>query len=306
MQVHFGTELVRAEWPHSITCVGTFDGVHLGHQAVIREAVQHAMRAELPCCLVTFDRHPAHILAPAKCPRAISSLSSNLEHFREMGVSIAVILAFDAALSRTSAQDFLDGILIGKLRTNEIVVGHDFALGHGREGTPEWLGRHLPTHVIPPFEMDGRRVSSSDIRRALEDGRIEDATKWLGRSFEIEGVVVGGQKLGRQLGFPTANLARSFDQILPADGVYACWADCSLGRFPAAVSIGLRPAVGGGDRTIEAYLLNFDGSSLYGRTLHLEFVRRLRREEDFPTLEDLKEQMARDIDQVSILLESPS
>lgn len=302
MDVHFGLELLHAEWPRAITCVGTFDGVHLGHQAVIGEAVRHATKGELPCCLVTFDRHPAHILAPDRCPPAISSLSANLTHFRELGVSVAVILAFDTALSRTPAQEFLDHILVGKLRTGELIVGHDFALGHGREGTPDWLARHLPTHVVPPFEMDGRRVSSSDIRRAIQEGRMEDAAKWLGRPFEIEGVVVGGQRLGRELGFPTANLARSFEQVVPADGVYACWSESSRGRFRAAVSIGARPAVGGKTRTIEAYLLDYPGESLYGRTIRLEFVSRLREERDFASLDLLKAQISLDVTEASALL----
>ncbi len=295
MQIHFGLELLHAEWHHCVTCVGTFDGVHLGHQAVIRTAVQTAVEAELPCCLVTFDRHPAHVLAPDRCPKAISSLSANLDHFTEIGVSVAVILAFDPALSRMSATDFLDHILVEKLRTNQLVVGHDFAMGHHREGTSEWLAQHIPTRVVPPYELDGRRVSSSDVRRAIEAGRIEDANRWLGRPFEIDGVVVGGERLGRTIGFPTANLARSFDQIYPADGVYAAMAEGSFGRYAAAVSIGMRPAVGGKHRTIEAYLIDYPGESLYGKTVRLSFHHRLREELDFPSLDALKAQIAADV-----------
>ena len=302
MQVHFGVELLHAEWPRAVTCIGTFDGVHLGHQAVISSALTLAQERELPLSLVTFDRHPAAILAPEKCPKAIGSLVSNLEEFETLGASVVVILPFDYALSQTSASDFLETILRGKLHSDCLVIGHDFALGHGREGTPEWLKAHIETHVIPPFEIDGKRVSSSDIRRAVEAGDMESARKWLGRPFQISGVVVSGQKLGRTLGYPTANLARSFDQILPADGIYAAYAESAFGWHRAAVSIGMRPAVQGQNRTIEAYLLDYPGDSLYGRTLRLAFHKRLREERNFPDLEALKEQIKLDVDEVAHVL----
>jgi len=302
LEIHFGVELLNAEWPHCVTCIGTFDGVHLGHQAVIIAAVEHAKQAELPCCLVTFDRHPAHILAPSRCPQPIASLSSNLAHFAVLGVSVAVILPFDAELSRTSASDFLQTILCDKIRTSELVVGHDFALGHGREGTPEWLAARVPTHVVAPFEIEGKRVSSSDIRLAVQEGRVEEAAKWLGRPFHIDGVVVGGQRLGRQLGYPTANLARSFDQVLPADGVYACYAMTSRGRYPAAVSVGLRPAVRGHSRTIEAYLIDYPGDPLYGYTMSLEFIHRLREERNYASLDRLKDAIRQDVQEATRLL----
>lgn len=302
MQVHFGVELLHAEWPHAVTCIGTFDGVHRGHQAVISTAVQRAIAEELPCALVTFDRHPAHVLAPDRAPKAIASLAANLEQFAALGVSVAVILPFDRALSETSAQAFLDEILIGRLRSHELVVGHDFALGHGREGNPAWLAGHLTTHVVPPFELEGRRVSSSDIRRAIQEGEVESAAHWLGRPFEIPGVVVGGQKLGRTLGYPTINIARSFDQVMLADGVYAAWCESSRGIYKAALAIGTRPAVGGEHRTIEAYLLDYPGDSLYGYSVRLRLVRRLREERNFPSLDALKDQMAKDVAEVAASL----
>jgi len=223
MQVHFGVGLLRAEWRKSVACVGTFDGVHLGHQAVIREAISQAQDKELPCVLVTFDRHPAAILAPARCPKSLAGLQENLEVFRELGVSATVVLPFDAELSRMSAERFLREILIGAVRASSLVVGHDFAMGNGREGNTDWLASRLPTTVVKPFEIDGVRVSSSAIRRMVSEGQVEDAARLLGRPFALSGVVVGGQKLGRQLGFPTANIARSFDQAVPAQGIYAGW-----------------------------------------------------------------------------------
>jgi riboflavin kinase/FMN adenylyltransferase len=302
MQVHFGVELLRAEWRTSVTCVGTFDGVHLGHQAVIHEAVSHARNKELPCVLVTFDRHPAAILAPSRCPKALAALQENLEAFKALGVSATVVLPFDAELSRMSAERFLREILIGAAKACSIVVGHDFAMGNGREGTTDWLASRIPTTVVSAFEIDGIRVSSSRIREAVAAGRMEEATRLLGRPFALSGVVVGGQKMGRQLGFPTANIARSFDQAIPAQGIYAGWLTSSIGRFMAATSIGVRPAVGGGDQTVEAYLLDYTGDSLYGLAVELELTHRLREERDFPSLEALTLQINVDVEETRRIL----
>ncbi len=304
MQVHFGNQLLRAEWRKSVACIGTFDGVHLGHQTVIRRAVEKAHAEELPCNLVTFDRHPAAILAPSKCPKAIAGLKENLRVFAELGVSTATVLSFDAELSRMSAERFLREILIGSIKATEIVVGHDFAMGNGREGNTEWLSARIPTTVVLPFEMDGLRVSSSQIRNAVDSGNIEMATKLLGRHFSLSGVIVGGQKLGRKFGYPTANLARSFDQVVPENGIYAGWMTTSRGRYMAAVSIGVRPAVGGGERTIEAYLLNYPGESLYGMSAEIEFVKRLRDEMNFGSLDELVKQISFDVAETSKCLRS--
>jgi len=304
MQVHLGLGALHAEWPRAVACVGTFDGVHRGHQAVIGAAVAHAMEAELPCVLVTFDRHPSAVLAPTRTPQALAAPQENLARFAALGVSVALVLPFDAALSRMSAEQFLDDILRGAARATEVVVGHDFAMGNGREGTTEWLADRIPTTVVPAFEIEGVRVSSSLIRQAVARGDVARAAELFGRPYALSGVVVGGQRLGRQLGYPTANLARSTDQVLPADGVYAGWFESSRGRYRAAISVGTRPAVGGGDRTVEAYLLDYPGDSLYGLSAHLEFVHRLRSEENFPSLDALKEQMARDVEETRSLLQS--
>jgi riboflavin kinase/FMN adenylyltransferase len=304
MQVHFGIGLLRAEWRKSVACVGTFDGVHLGHQAVIMEAVAQARLQELPCVLVTFDRHPAAILAPARCPKALAGLQENLQAFNSLGVSATVVLPFDAELSRMSAERFLREILIGAAKASRLVVGHDFAMGNGREGTAEWLSLRLPTSIVPPFEIDGVRVSSSAIRLAVAEGRMEDAARLLGRPFALSGVVVGGQKIGRKLGFPTANIARSFDQAVPAEGVYAGWLTASKCRFMAAISIGVRPAAGGGDQTVEAYLLDYPGDSLYGMPVELDLIHRLREERDFPSLDALTEQIHLDVEETRCSLTS--
>jgi riboflavin kinase / FMN adenylyltransferase len=299
MQVHFGVELLKPEWSGAVGCIGTFDGVHRGHRAVIERAVAVGRASELPSVLVTFDRHPAAVLRPDRCPPAIHSLAENLDAFESLGVAVAVILPFDRALSETSADAFFQSILLDRLRARCLVVGHDFAFGRGREGTAEWLGERIETEVVPPFQMDGRRVSSTDIRRAVAAGEVEQAAQWLGRPFAIPGVVVGGQRLGRTLGYPTINLARSFDQLTPLDGVYAGTCTTRFGRFKAAISIGMRPAVGGTHRTIEAYLIDYPGESLYGDAVRLSLTRRLREERNFADLEALKRQMRLDVEQAA-------
>lgn len=287
---------MRPEWPASVVCIGTFDGVHLGHQEVIRQAVLLAQSRELPCVVVTFDRHPAAVLSPDRKPPALASLEENLAQFDELGTSATVILPFNLELSETPAADFLQGILVNILRASCLVVGHDFALGKGREGTGEWLSRRIETIVVPPVAIGGLRVSSSDVRQAVLTGDVERAKLLLGRPFSLHGVVVGGQKLGRELGYPTLNLARSFDQALPTDGVYAGSCRTAFGIFKAAISIGMRPSVDdSGMRLIEAYLLDYPGDSLYGRDVTLHFSKRLRGQERYESLEALKDQIAHDV-----------
>ena len=303
MLVHFGVETLHAEWKGSVVCIGVFDGVHLGHQEVIRGAVQMAQERECPSVVVTFDRHPAAILAPDRCPAQIATLDQDLQQMEALGVAVVVVLEFDLALSETSASDFLGGILKARLRAEHLIIGHDFAFGHNREGNPEWLRERIDTTVVPPFELNGVRVSSSQIRRLVSAGNMTEASALLGRPFAIEGVVVGGQKLGRTLGYPTLNLVRSANQVLPADGVYAGRCLTHFGTYEAAVSIGVRPAVGGGPRTIEAYLLDYPGASLYGSAVTLELVARIREELPFDDLDALKSQIEQDVLQARNLLD---
>jgi len=213
------------------------------------------------------------------------------------------VLPFDVALSRMSADRFLGEILRDAVRADRLVVGHDFAMGNGREGSTDWLSARIPTTVVPPFDLDGVRVSSRGIRAAIESGDMHLSARNLGRPFAIEGVVIGGQQLGRTIGFPTANIARSFDQVLPPDGVYAVWANTSRGRFRGALSIGVRPAVGGGARTIETYLMDYPGQSLYGQSVSLDLIEWLRPELNFSTIEALKAQITADVEEVRTILD---
>lgn len=224
------------------------------------------------------------------------SIGAKLDFLRRLQVPITVVLPFNQELASTSAETFLHDYLQGHLRAEMAVVGHDFAMGQNRVGTAAWLSQRMETQIVPPFELDSRRVSSSEVRRAVAEGRLEEAERLLGRPYAIEGVVVEGAKLGRTLGYPTANLARSIRQVEPPDGVYAATAITPLGTFPAAASLGIRPTIDATTRTIEAYLMDYKGDSLYGMSITLQLRRRLRGQEKFDSLEALKEQMARDVE----------
>ncbi|MCX7798712.1 MAG: riboflavin biosynthesis protein RibF [Fimbriimonadales bacterium] len=293
-----GTAGLVPSWSGSVVCIGTFDGVHLGHRAVIAEAVAEAESLGKPSVLVTFDRHPAAVLAPDRCPPSLGSLGSNLRRFEELGIAVSLVLPFDEALASQTAEQFWEGVLKGLLRAERLVVGHDFAFGRGRRGTASWLSERVPTTVVPPFETGGARVSSSRIRECVLAGRMEEAAILLGRPYALEGVVVQGERLGRELGYPTANLGLVCNQAVPTDGVYAGLCRTVRGTYAAAVSIGTRSTVGGSRRAIEAYLLDYPGDALYGTAVFLEVARWLRPQETFPDREALKRQMALDVEAV--------
>lgn len=302
MIVHFGLAGLQAGWQDACVCIGTFDGVHLGHQELIRRAVAAARAHDAPAVLVTFDRHPLATLRPEACPPALASLDCNLEQIAAHGIALTVVLAFDEALSLWTAERFLDEVLVGSLRTGRLVVGHDFAMGHGRTGTAGWLSGHLPTEIVEPVLLGEERVSSSAVRRAVTEGDVARARRLLGRPFELSGIVVGGEKLGRKLGYPTANLALTGNQVTPPDGVYAGRAQTVAGDYAAAISLGTRPTVDGECRAIEAYLLDYPGQPLYGTPLRLSLLARLRGQVRFDGVEQLVDQMGRDVDQTRGLL----
>lgn len=295
MIIHFGTASLNPEWKASIVCLGVFDGVHLGHRSLIEPAVNQAREREVPAIAVTFDRNPLAVLRPDAAPKALCTLDQKLEWLSHLGLSACLVLPFDQALSQMSARDFLDLVLIEKLKAKKLMIGHDFAFGRGREGAASWLVGRIESETAPPFALEGARVSSSVIRRLVAEGEVERAGLKLGRPLALRGVVVPGQKLGRTLGFPTVNLAFSSDLVCPADGVYAAWAATPLGRFKAGVSIGMRPTLDGRHRTTEAFLIDFPGESLYSAPVTLEFHSRIREERKFGSLEALKEQMQKDI-----------
>ncbi|MBV6457775.1 MAG: Riboflavin biosynthesis protein RibF [Fimbriimonadaceae bacterium] len=279
----------------SVVCIGTFDGVHLGHAEVIGTTVRLARERGLSAVVMTFDRHPMETLAPDRAPLVIASLSSDLKQIRGIGADISLVLAFDSALSELPAQTFFEDIMRGALGAEAVVMGHDFAFGHGREGTGEWLKSRIETVVVGPLLMEGERISSTAIRTAVSEGRVTDAATKLGRLFSLSGIIVRGNRIGSSIGFPTANLVVEPKQVIPGDGVYSGEASLGDASYLAAIGIGMRPTVGGSHRTIEAHLLDYRGGDLYGRHMELSFGMRLRDEAHFESLEALSAQMERDV-----------
>jgi riboflavin kinase / FMN adenylyltransferase len=269
--------------------VGTFDGVHLGHREVISGADT----------VLTFDPHPVTVIAPAAAPPLLTTLDRKAELIAGLGVEELVVIEFDARFAQRSAQDFVDAVLIGRLGATRVSVGENFRFGHNAEGDADRLAAddRFETRVVPLLEVDGEVVSSSHIRGLVRGGAVEYADKLLGAPFAVEDIVVHGDRRGRELGYPTANLVPRDGYVTPGHGVYACRATLPDGRaFTAATNVGVRPTfVTGRGELIEAYLLDFDGD-LYDRPLRVEFLKRLRGEKRFDSVDALIAQMAADVD----------
>ncbi|HEX7297514.1 MAG TPA: bifunctional riboflavin kinase/FAD synthetase [Solirubrobacteraceae bacterium] len=270
--------------------VGTFDGVHLGHREVIRGADT----------VVTFDPHPATIVSPGGAPRLLTSPERKLELIAGLGVDEVVIIGFDHDFAARSAQSFIDDVLVGALGAEHVSVGENFRFGHKAAGDHVLLraDTRFETRIVPLLEVDGEVVSSSHIRGLVLGGAVEYADRLLGAPFTFSGEVVHGDERGRDLGFPTANLVPRDGYVVPGHGVYACRARTADGAVhAAATNVGVRPMfVTGRGELIEAFLVDFDGD-LYGSELRVEFLKRLRGEKRFDSVDALVEQMARDVEE---------
>lgn len=309
--VHLGSEAASLP-PGTVVAIGNYDGVHRGHQAVLARA--NALAKEIPgehqVAVLTFDPHPAKLLAPTLAPALISLLERRLELLGEAGARHVVVERFDRELAALSAQEFIDEILVRRLGAAGVVVGYDFTFGRNRSGNVEVLSaagadRGFRVLVVPPHYQDGILVSSTKIREFILAGRVLGASILLGRPFELSGPVVRGAGRGRTIGYPTANLATR-EEILPANGVYA--AHARLGDLPggqsvdAAVSIGIVPTFKHNrEVTVEAYLLDFS-EDLYDKPMVLELVKRLRPERRFESVEALVTQIGLDVRQVRDIL----
>lgn len=264
--------------------VGTFDGVHVGHRAVIAGADT----------VLTFDPHPLEVLNPAAAPKLIMPFEVKRDVLDGLGIEEMVVIPFDKAFTRITAEQFIEEILVARLGATEVSVGENFRFGSKARGTPEMLLScdQFTTRVEPLVEIAGETVSSSRIRALIAAGELRQARRCLGVPFMIEGVVVPGEKRGRELGFPTANIVPDDRLASPGHGVYAAFAN----GFPAAVSIGVRPTFESGRGVlVETYLIDQD-LDLYGERLRIAFVERLRGERRFDSAEELIEQMKIDVD----------
>lgn len=282
--------------------IGVFDGVHLGHQAVISTSAEHAGAVNGTPVVVTFDPHPEKILRPDKAPHLLTATAHKIALIRALGVRHLLIIPFDKDFAATEPEVFVRQLVEHAKPLREICVGHEWSFGRKRRGNLGLLtklGEEFDFNVvgIPPVSIDGEIVSSTTIRSAVEAGDFRKAATMLGREYTILGTVVHGDDLGKKIGFPTANLSAHSEQF-PPNGVYFAEAKLSGVVHPGVVNLGHRPTMSSGksDRTLEVYLLNFD-SDIYGKDLELRFVRYLRPEKKFENVEALVRQIERDVQQ---------
>ena len=282
----------------SVVCIGAFDGLHRGHQALVGRALARARDLGLPSVALSFEPLPREFFARGERPARLLLPRAKFEGLRELGVDLVGLLRFDAQLSSMSAEEFIEQILVNRVSASEVWVGPDFRFGKGRSGDLDVLRsvgakHHFLAYQIDPVHVDGQRISSSALREQLATGDLEGAAHALGRRYAIDGKVVFGRQLGRTLGYPTANI-RLMGKRTALTGIYATWVH-GVGEEPYASvsSLGTRPTVFGTEPLLEAHLFDFNGD-LYGQRLRVEFVAKLRDEEKFDDLPTLVRQM--DID----------
>lgn len=318
MQIVRDTAACPAVGAGAAVTIGAYDGVHLGHRAVIDRVKAIAAERGLASAVVTFDRHPASVVRPESAPALLCDLDQKLELLESTGIDIAIVITFDADRAAETAEDFVQSVLVDCLGARAIVVGADFHFGRGRAGNVALLEQLGPVAGFDVLGMElvdvtgapaveGERVSSTAIRRALAEGDLSTATAMLGRHHEVRGVVAHGDARGRELGFPTANVSVPDNILLPADGIYAGWFERADGSvLPTAISLGRRPTFYENQpyRLLEAHILDFSGE-LYDETVAVRFVERIRGEAKFDSIDALVTQIGQDCDDCRSVLKLP-
>jgi riboflavin kinase/FMN adenylyltransferase len=305
--IHTATELAAGDRKVCLA-IGFFDGVHLGHQQIIRQTVGDARREDGIGLVITFDRHPNTVVAPHRVPPLIYPLSHKLRFIEDLGADALLLIHFDKPFSEQSGERFVRDVAAGLGRIHSLCVGANFTFGHKRSGDVallRQLGAALGFAVqgVPAVSLDGKVVSSTRIRQSIRAGEFNPAERMLGRPWSLAGPVARGDRLGRQIGFPTANLDAS-GLALPPNGVYAAHTELRGKTLRAVVNVGLRPTLQlpAPQVRVEAHLLDFD-QELYGEELEIRFLEKLRDEKPFASLDELKAQIARDVEQARLLFE---
>jgi riboflavin kinase/FMN adenylyltransferase len=275
-----------------------FDGLHLGHQAIVRQVVERALLIDATPTLITFDPHPRQLLTPAAAPPLLQTYPQKVEGLRLLGLQQVVVLDFTPELAALSAEEFIRQIIVESLQASEVYLGKGFAFGHQRRGTIELLTELSKQYgfyaaEVPEVQVRKQRVSSTLVRNLLSEGKVNLARRMLGRAYGIEGIVIHGHGIGKQLLYPTANVALQ-NRVLPADGVYVTLALVEGVWHRSVTNIGKRPTFGGElESKVETHLIDFDGD-LYGKTMRVRLLHRLRGEKKFNGIDELKAQIARD------------
>lgn len=301
-----GLDDTPSGWGRCVVTIGVFDGVHRGHQTLVARAVQRARETGLPAVVLTFDPHPSEVVRPGSHPPVLTPVRRKAEILEQLGVDVLCVLPFTPELSKLGPAEFVHVALVERLHAAAVVVGDNFRFGHRAAGDGETLrtlGREFgfSTEGLPMLRDDDVTLSSTFVRSSIDAGEVGRAAEVLGRPHRIDGIVVRGEGRGRQLGYPTANVHSEKHVAVPADGVYAGWAVLRGQRLPAAISVGTNPTFEGRKRTVEAFILDFD-EDIYGCELAVEFVERIRGMEKFDSVDDLVEQMGRDVEKARGLL----
>ncbi|MFJ9611717.1 bifunctional riboflavin kinase/FAD synthetase [Kitasatospora sp. NPDC101176] len=306
MQRWRGLEEIPGDWGRSVVTIGSFDGVHRGHQLIIGRAVERARELGLPAVVVTFDPHPREVIRPGSHPALLAPQARRAELIAGLGVDAVLVLPFTPELSQESPETFVQQVLVDALHARTVIEGPNFRFGHRAAGDVALLaelGRAAGFDVevvdlqVSGSAGDGRPFSSTLTRSLVESGDMAGAGEVLGRPHRVEGTVVRGAQRGRELGFPTANVETVAHSAIPADGVYAGWLTADGERMPAAISVGTNPTFDGTSRTVEAYAIDRVGLDLYGLHVAVDFLAYLRGMEKFDSIEALLDRMADDVKQ---------
>ena len=307
MQIVRGLEALPLPDAPSVVTVGFFDGVHLGHQAVLARTVARARERGVASVAITFDRHPREILTPGNEPRLLTTVERKASLIEASGIDVLVVLAFTSAFSRIPAQDFVRDVLVGGVHAAHAVMGQNFTFGFKAAGTIDTLpgmgaSYGLTAEGVPLVQTAGRTVSSSSVREALSAGNLEWPDLALGRRFVLDGEVVSGHGRGKGLGYPTANLRTWPRLLLPGQGIYAGVAEHDGRRHRAAIDVGTNPTFGVEPLHVEAFLLDFEGDEMKGEPLAVEFWARLRDEVRYESVDDLVAAIDRDVMQTRAIV----
>ncbi|MGX1886370.1 bifunctional riboflavin kinase/FAD synthetase [Streptomyces sp. NPDC055287] len=312
MQRWRGLEDIPQDWGRSVVTIGSYDGVHRGHQLIIGRAVERARELGVPSVVVTFDPHPSEVVRPGSHPPLLAPHHRRAELMAELGVDALLILPFTQEFSKLSPADFIVKVLVDKLHARAVIEGPNFRFGHRAAGNVAFLSELGRTYDYELEVVDlyvsgeaggGEPFSSTLTRRLVAEGGVEGAAEILGRPHRVEGVVVRGAQRGRELGYPTANVETLPHTAIPADGVYAGWLTVEGEKMPAAISVGTNPQFDGTERTVEAYAIDRVGLDLYGLHVAVDFLAYVRGQEKFESIEALLEAIGADVKRSSELIE---